>query len=499
MICVSIGRGRHKHMIAEHKHLVEQEGAELVELRLDFITGSIKLKRLMDNRPCPAVFTYRRERDGGRYDGDENDRLMVLRSVIAEGADYVDLEEDIADQIPRYGKTKRIISYHNFRETPGDLPALHARMKKLDPDIIKIATLANSPWDNVRVLELVRQSDVPTVGLCMGDMGMPSRILGGRFGCPFTYSTSSNERTLAPGQIGFRQMVDLYRYEQITDDTELFGVVADPVGHSLSPALHNTAFVDKGMDRCYLPFRVPREHLNFFIEEVCPRLGVKGLSVTIPHKEQAIQNLKKPDPSVLGVGATNTIVFDKDGPSGYNTDCSAAMDSLDTKLDPSWIKEGGSLDGTNVLILGSGGVSRGIAWALRQRNAIVHISGRTIEKAEDLAKSFKCQVVPWEDRGNVKVDVLINGTPVGMHPNVNDTPFDQAWIKPNMVVFDTVYNPEQTLLVKQAKLQGAQVVTGVEMFVRQAALQFEYFTGETASKELMRSTLKKITGAVRTN
>ncbi|PQO34683.1 shikimate dehydrogenase [Bremerella cremea] len=496
MICVSIGRGRHKHVIAEHKHLVEQ-GAPLCELRLDYINGTIKLRRLLENRPGPVVITYRRERDGGRYSGDEQDRQMILRTAIAEGADYVDLEEDIAANVPRYGKTKRIISYHNFRETPADLEGLHRRMQQLDPDIVKIATMANSPQDNVRILELARNSKIPTIGLCMGDMGMPSRILGGRFGCPFTYATSSNERTLAPGQIGFRQMVDLYRYEEITDETELYGVVADPVGHSLSPHLHNAAFAEQGMNRRYLPFRVPREHLSVFFNEVCPQLGVKGLSVTIPHKEAAAQFVKNPDDAVKGVGATNTVVFDENGTSGYNTDCDSAMESLDTALPPEL--RGGSLEGKRVLILGSGGVARGIVWALKQREANVIITSRTKENAEELAVHFKCRSIHWDDRGSVVPDILINGTPVGMHPNVNETPFDKRWIKPSMVVFDTVYNPEQTLLVKEARATGARVVTGVEMFVRQAALQFKHFTGVETSRELMRSTLKRITGAVRTN
>ncbi|MBA2115782.1 shikimate dehydrogenase [Bremerella alba] len=495
MICVSIGRGRHKHIVAEHKHLVEQ-GAQLCELRLDYINGTIKLKRLLDNRPSPVVITYRRERDGGRYSGDEQERQMVLRTAIAEQVDYVDLEEDIAASIPRYGNTKRIISYHNFRETPADLDGLHKRMQQQDPDIIKIATMANSPQDNVRILELVRRSEIPTIGLCMGDMGMPSRILGGRFGCPFTFATSSNERTLAPGQIGFRQMIDLYRYEEITDETELFGVVADPIGHSLSPHLHNAAFSEQGMNRRYLPFRVPREHLGVFFNEVCPQLGVKGLSITIPHKESAVLFVKRPDDAVKGVGATNTIIFDTEGPSGFNTDCDSAMESLDTMLLPE--QQGGSLEGLKVLMLGSGGVARGVVWSLIQRKANVTISSRTLENSEELAQQFNCRHIHWEDRGSVQPDVLINGTPVGMHPNVNETPFEKRWIKPNMVVFDTVYNPEQTLLIKEAKAAGARVVTGVEMFVRQAALQFKHFTGVETSRDLMRSTLKRLTGAVRT-
>lgn len=482
-------------MIAEHKHLAGQ-GVKLVELRLDFINGPIKFKRLLAKRPCPAIITFRREQDGGRWEEDEETRIMALRTAIVEGADYVDLEEDIADKIPRYGDTKRIISYHNFRETPADLEELYYRMSKLDPDIIKIATMANSPMDNVRILKMVEEAKIPTIGLCMGEMGMPSRVLGGKYGVPFTYATFSNERTLAPGQIGYRQMQEIYGYDQINQETEIYGVIADPIGHSLSPHLHNAGFQHIGANKRYLPFRVPREHLAHFVDVVCPKLGIKGLSVTIPHKEEVLETLKKPSEAVKGIGACNTVVFDEAGSTGYNTDCQAILESLATAF-PS--QHDGNLRGKKVLILGSGGVAKAIAWGMKSREADVTISGRNKEKADLLAENLDCSSIAWERRGTVKPDILFNGTPVGMHPNVDESPFFENDIHRTMIVFDTVYNPEQTLLLKQAKAKGCKVVTGVEMFVRQAALQFEKFAQEPAPRELMRDVLKKTIGAARTN
>lgn len=493
MICVSIGRGRHKHVIAEHRHLVDL-GVKLVELRLDYINGTVKLKRLLTDRPGPVLVTVRREQDGGRWAGMEAERQMVLRTAIVEGADYVDIEEDIAANIPRYGATKRIISYHNFRETPADIEEIHERMCQLDPDIVKLATMANSPHDNIRMLRLAQRNDVPTIALCMGDMGTPTRILGAKYGVPITYSTYSNERTLAPGQIGFQQMRELYGYEDINADTEIYGVIADPIGHSLSPQLHNACFREQGMNRCYLPFRVPREHLTSFIQEDCPALGIKGLSVTIPHKETIVKLIKKPDAAVQGIGAANTILFDEGGPSGYNSDCDAALASLATAFKTD---ESNPLADKTALVLGSGGVAKAIAWGLKNRGVDVIISSRTDENAAELAESLGCRVMPWEDRGLERVDILINGTPVGMHPNVNESPIDKIRLRPGMIVFDTVYNPEQTLLVKEARQRECKVVTGVDMFVRQAALQYQRFTGAEPSRDLMRDTLKKITGAAK--
>ncbi|MCH8841052.1 MAG: type I 3-dehydroquinate dehydratase, partial [Planctomycetes bacterium] len=309
MLCVAIGRSRHKHMMAEHRHLVEQ-GAKMVELRLDYVTGRVNMGRLLAERPsgCQVIITVRRKEDGGKWSGSEESRQLLLREAIAEGVDYVDLEEDIAGLIPRFGQTKRIISYHNFRKTPEDLRELHTRMSKLDPDIVKIATMANDPHDTLRMLELMQESEIPTVAMCMGDIGTPSRILSPKFNAPYTYATFHHERTLAPGQLSFKQMKDIYRYESIGHDTEVYGVIADPVGHSLSPHVHNAAFENKGINAVYCPFRVPSDSLDQFMKDA-PRLGIRGLSVTIPHKEAIARHLTKVDPAVKSIAAVNTVVF----------------------------------------------------------------------------------------------------------------------------------------------------------------------------------------------
>ena len=309
MICVSIGRGRHKHVIAEHKHLVER-GAQLVELRLDYINGTVNLKRLIGDRPCPVVITCRREKDGGKWSGTEDERVTLLRSAIAEGVEYIDLEEDIAGDIPRFGKTKRIVSFHDFSATPDDLEALHSRMASQDADVVKIACMGHSTADNLRCLNLMRCSDVPTVAICMGEIGTPSRILAARFGAPFTYATFHQERSLAPGQLSFDQMQEIYHYDRVDEQTEIYGVIADPIGHSLSPIIHNAAFRELNLNKLYVPFRVPREDLETFMEG-CREMGVAGLSVTIPHKESIIRRLSQVDGAVRGIGAANTVVFEE--------------------------------------------------------------------------------------------------------------------------------------------------------------------------------------------
>ncbi len=387
MICVSIARGRHRHVIAEHRHLVEQ-GAKLVELRIDYIDGQVNLKRLLVDRPCPVVVTCRREKDGGKFAGTEAARQMLLRTAVAEGVEYVDLEEDIATTIPRYGKTKRIISLHDFRKMPEDLEAIHARLATLDADIVKLAVTANQPHDNLRMLKLVAGSKVPTVGFCMGDMGTPSRILAGRFGAPFTFATFHHERTLAPGQLSYRQMIDIFHYEQIDAKTVIYAVVGDPIGQSLSPVVHNAALRHSKINAVYLPFRVPREHLLQFIDDA-PKLGIHGLSVTIPHKEAVMAKLTQVDPIGRGIGAVNTVLFKGDQLIGYNTDEAAAMETLELAVNAEGLATS-SLSTRRALVLGSGGAAMAIAYGLKRRGVDVVISGRTAQRAQALADRLKC-------------------------------------------------------------------------------------------------------------
>ncbi len=496
MICVSLGRSRHKHMLAEHQHLADN-GVKLVELRLDMLGRAPDLKRLLTNRPTPVVIAIRRREDGGRWMRSESERQMLLRAAVVAGVEYVDFEADIAGNIPRYGNTKRIISYHNFQETPDDLEGLHEAMAGEDADIVKIATMANSFADNVRMMEMVRQSKLPTIGICMGDIGQPTRILASRFGSPFTYATYSVEKTLAPGQLNYKQMNELYRFDEINPDTELFGVVADPVAHSHSPLIHNRAMEAAGVNARYLPFRVPKDDLNSFIE-ACPKIGVHGISITIPHKEAALDYCTQAEASASGIGAINTLIFDKEDRLGYNTDYRAAMDCI-TETYKATSTGAHGMQGLRVLILGAGGVSRAIAWGLKQRGAEVTIANRSFDRAAVLANELSARAVPWDERHAQGPQLLVNGSPVGMHPNVNATPYEKSSINEFMVVFDTVYNPENTLLVKNARECRARVITGVDMFVRQAAYQFKLFTGRDASTTLMRSAIKEATSPVRLN
>ena len=500
MICVSIGRGRHRHVIAEHNHLADQ-GVRLVELRLDYLEGAVQVKRLIRDRPCPAIVTCRRAVDGGRWEHSEEARRLVLRTAIVEGADYVDLEDDLAPEVPRYGSTKRIVSHHDFHKTPPDLAALHARLAAMDADIVKIATMANHPTDNLRMMEMVQAASVPTVGICMGDIGMPTRVLAGRCGAPFTFATFHDDRVMAPGQIGWRQMRDLYRYDSVSRQTRIYGVVADPVAHSLSPVVHNAALAAAGIDAVYLPFRVPAEQIDEFLA-AASRWPLSGLSVTIPHKESVLGHVTQPDDLVQSIGATNTLVFEPGSVAAFNTDATAAVESLMAALaqqesDAEGEVMGSGLPVKTAIVLGAGGAARAVAFGLRQQGIDVTVSSRTLERSRRIATEVGCKSIDWAARYRVAYDCVVNTTPVGMHPNVDETPFSRDHLRSYMIVFDAVYNPENTLLVKEARSMGCRIVTGVDMFVRQAAIQFRIWHNEDAPERVMREALKRATSSAR--
>lgn len=494
MICVSLGRTRHSAFLDGHLFLAEQK-AELVELRVDWLRRRPDIGRLLRDRPTPVVITCRRQADRGRWTGAEDQRQALLREAIVAGAEYVDIEEDIARKIPRYGQTKRIVSYHNFDETPIELYDIYQRMTQCDPDVIKIVTMANKPSDNVRILEMLRAAELPTVAFCMGEFGTISRILCGKMGAPFTYAGFSSEREMAPGQLTFAETRNLYRFNRITDRTQVFGVIGDPIAHSLSPLLHNAAFRRVGFDGVYLPLRIPADNLRESLQEF-EKLDIRGYSVTIPHKEDILQFADVPDVQTDLIGASNTLYKRDDKWHATNTDYDAIFETVMAALEASPTHKP-DLAGRRVLILGAGGVARAAACAMQQNGASVTVTNRTRERAKLLAAELGCLTTVWANRGAENCDILINCTSVGMHPSVNESPYEQHWLNESLLVFDTVYTPENTLLLKQARERGCATASGLEMFVRQAAGQFKLFTGEDPPLDYMMETLRRSLSVVR--
>ncbi len=487
MLCVSIGRTRHKMVQAEIAE-AGKRGAELIEVRLDFLARPPDFKRLLANKPCPMVATVRRLEDGGRWGREEDERQLLLRQAVVAGFDWVDLETDIADQVPRYKDVKRIVSYHNLREVPEDLDDIYAKMCQQDADIVKLAVRAQNPLDNLTILNLLKKAKRPTTAHCMGDLGVASRVLSAKFGGAFAYCAFNKERGIAPGILSFEEMKNLYHFDRVNADTQVFAVIGDPVGHSLSPLIHNAAFEALGLNCVYVPIRIPRPDLPDCLREF-QQIPIEGYSVTIPLKESAATSTKEKDADSERTKAANTLIRRGDDFAAYNTDCQAAIDAL--RVFVASYEESPHLNGKTVLLLGAGGVARAIAFGLHREGALVIVANRTAQRGQKLAEEVGCRVADWAARHTINCDMLVNGTSVGMHPNVDESPVHHSMLRENMLVFDTVYTPETTLLVKEARARGCHVLTGVEMFVRQAALQFQLFTGREPPLAVMRRVVKR--------
>ena len=460
--------------------------ADIVELRIDYIKN-VDLKRLLEKRTKAVIVTNRPVREGGRFTGSEEERIALLKLAIRLQADYVDIEHDSIQHIRRDTvhrvPTKIIVSYHNFRETPDDLTDIYKRLSQSGADIVKIVTHANNITDNVRIYQLLQQSQTPTISFCMGELGIISRILYKRFGSYLTFASLQAGKESAPGQINIHELLNTYQARRQDTHSAIYGLIGNPVSHSISPVIHNTLFKELNFNGIYVPFKV--DNIGDFIREF-RGLDVKGYSVTIPHKESVVNYLDAIDPIAKKIGAVNTIVNTGGQLVGFNTDCEAAIKVLEgvNQVSAKYLGET-YLKGKKVTLVGAGGVARAIAFGLKERQAQITIINRNYERAQSLARDVGCLVRKFDETQSLDTDILINATPVGMFPKINETPIDKHKLKPNMIVFDTIYNPIETKLLKEAKAQGCKTINGLSMFVHQAAAQFKLWTGQMPSVEIV--------------
>ena len=496
MICAILGRGRHS-ALAEEWKTAAAAGVQLVETRVDCLRREPDLKRILRERPTPMVFTVRRGIDGGLWRGPEDKRQRLMREAIVAGVDFIDVEMDVARDIRRFGKTQRIVSYHNLKQTPSDLLSIAQQCEEMDADVVKIATKVHSLAEAMNVLQVASKMETPTIAIAMGDLGTFTRVLGAKYGAPFTYANFNVDRSFAAGMLRFDELSRDYYYDSIDAETEVYAVIGDPIGHSLSPPIHNAAFRALGQNKVMVPILMPAGRLKESLDEVA-WLGIKGYSVTIPHKQSILSMLSEADGAVERTGSCNTVITNENGTKvGYNTDYRAAMDSLEAAY--GGLLEGGlsPLQNKNVVIIGAGGVARPIGFGLIRRGAVVTLCNRNDERANKLAEELGCRSASWTMRASMIPDIFINCTPVGMHPNVDDTPMPPAGFRPGMVVMDTVYHPENTMFLKLARERECRTVSGVDMFIRQAAIQSKFYTGQEAPVEMMRDVVRRKLGPIR--
>ncbi len=499
-------------------------GADLVELRVDCIGDVAAVEALLAGpRDLPLILTVRSADEGGAWAGDDAERIALIErlglrlaappAAQRQGDNYIDIEYATwqrsanvrqklqlvsggSGQVPPAAsrpKNRLIISWHDFAGTPADLDTPFERLAEVPAEVLKAVFTAHDATDALRVLSQLRRRAAarPLIALAMGEAGLVTRVLARKFGAFLTFAALSAERASAPGQPTVAELRGLYRWDRIGSQTRVYGVVGWPVAHSLSPAIQNAALGAADIDAVYVPLPVRPDASAFdaFMEQASASgLDVGGLSVTVPHKEHALRWLTARGGRVSELaarcGAVNTLIRQADGTwAGDNTDARGALAALQAgsgrQLD--------QLRGARVAVLGAGGVARAVVAALQDHQCSLTIYNRTPGRGAELARELRCASQPWEERVRYAGDLLINCTSVGLWPTVDDSPMPDDALRPDTLIFDTVYRPAQTRLLRAAAARGCRTISGVEMFLAQAAAQFELWHGRPAPVAVTRA------------
>src|SRR5438309_163061 len=477
-VCVAVTGSDANEMVEKAEVLARDN--PFIEFRLDYLPkpglAVPRLKEFMDFHPhVVAIGTCRRVASGGKFRGTVPAQMEILGKAALAGCQLVDVEIQTAvrvkpAQLDRLrSKAAIVLSFHDFRGTQ-KLDETLKKMAAYPADFYKIVSTATSLYDNVTMMKFLEkhQDAHSLVGLCMGEQGIISRLLGVRAGSAFTFGALTADEKTAPGQVTAQELQSTYRIDQVDAATRVYGVAGDPVSHSLSPAIMNAAFRRENVNGVHLALHAKTlKDLLTCVREI----PIQGISVTMPYKESILKYLDNTDSHTTKIGACNTVVRAQDGKLyGFNTDAAGIVRPLERRLN--------TLEGARILVLGAGGAARAAVFGLKERGSEVYILNRSLAAAKKLAHQARARIMKRPDLKKLAFDVIINATPVGMG-NTRETPLQDKEINARYV-FDMVYDPAETRLLKLAKERGAQIIPGIEMFVHQAARQFEIWTGKPA-------------------
>jgi 3-dehydroquinate dehydratase/shikimate dehydrogenase len=457
--------------------------AGMFEFRLDLIERP-NIARLLSSTRKPTIATCRPEWEGGRFRGHERERIEMLEIASVFGAHYIDIELNanpriLQEFLSRQNVTKVIISRHLPYGSPLNVSRLYTKLHSTGADVIKLVFAARDISEirhAVDFLALATSHRRKAIAISAGEYGEPSRILYKKFGGWATYAATEDGRSAGQGQIRASELKELYRANWHRSSTKVFGVVGNPLAQSKGIYIHNRLFAHARKNSVYCRFTVT--NLRKFMKHIAPFLN--GFSVTVPFKEKVLKYLDEMDATAKSIGAVNTVVRRDGKLVGSNKDASAALEAIESVV---------KVRGRTMLVVGAGGAARAIAYEARERGANVLIANRTQRKARKLAKTFGLLHVRLADVGTVAFDILVNATSVGMAPLADESPAPKEILR-NKIVFDVVYNPPITKLLRDARSNGARVIQGTEMYLRQAAMQSTMFSHTRPKIEVMRGILK---------
>src|SRR5216683_675517 len=482
-VCVAIIGNTAAEMLEKASAVVKE--TPFLEFRLDYLDKPLlalpKLKHFFAaNTAATGIATCRRAANGGKFSGSLAAQVEILSKAGAAGFHLIDLELESVEALKK-GELQKlrdtgvalIISHHDFSATK-DLDGIYKRIEPFQPDFIKIVPTAKTLTDNVTLMRFIERMEDHSniIGICMGDAGIISRVLGVRAGSAFTFAAATVGEETGPGQIAARTLIETYRIDQVDAATKVYGVAGNPIKSSLSPIMMNTAFRRETVNAVYLALQANKlTDLLKLVHEI----PIQGLSVTMPLKQEIMAHLEKTDPLSAKIGACNTVLRQEGKLYGFNTDVAGITGPLEKRI---------SLRGAKVLVLGAGGAARAAVFGLRDKGAEVFILNRTSETAQKLARQSGSKTIKKDAVAKTTFDVIVNATPIGM-AGIKAPQLLEAKDLNTKLVFDLVYNPLETPLLRMARQKGIPIVTGIEMFVQQGARQFEIFTGKPAPEEEM--------------
>jgi 3-dehydroquinate dehydratase / shikimate dehydrogenase len=480
-VCVAVFGSDAAQLIEKAESIVRDN--TFIEFRLDYIPRPAlalsRIKEFTDFHPHVTVIaTCRRTASGGKFQGSIAAQLEILAKAAAAGCQLIDVELQTAIRLKPAQleklrtKAAIILSFHDFRATQ-KLDETLKKMASYPADFYKVVSTARSLSDNVTMMKFLEKhrDEHPLIGLCMGEQGIISRVLGVRAGSVFTFGALTADEKTAPGQVTAQELRSTYRIDQVDVATKVYGVAGDPIAHSLSPAIMNAALRRENVNGVFLGLHARSlKDLLACVREI----PIQGLAITMPHKQEIIPHLDNTDPATSKIGACNTVVRSDGKLYGFNTDTSGVVRPLEQRM---------TLQDARILVLGAGGAARAAVFGLKDRGAQLFIMNRSLPAAQKLARQAKARTIKRADLKRLDFDVIINATPVGMG-NTRESPLNADEIKAQYV-FDMVYDPAETKLLRLAKERGVQVIAGSEMFVHQAARQFEIWTGKPAPREDM--------------
>ena len=493
-VCTAIQAGTPGEMMARAAAALKD--SRFLEFRLDSLPRPAavlpKIKMFLGDHPkVTTIGTCRRHPNGGHFTGSLADELEILIRAARAGCRVIDLEVESAGEaspaqfekfrtVVRNAGAALLVSFHDFSRTRG-LEEAADHIASFEPDLIKVVSTAQTLADNLAVIRLLadRTTKSCIVAMAMGEEGLVSRVLGPLSGSAFTFASIEEGAETAPGQVTAHTLRTLYRIDKLNPETRIFGVAGNPIAHSLSPLMHNAAFHRQGVNAVLLPLKVRAlaDLLDLTLE-----LPLSGVAVTMPLKREVLPHLDHMDALTGKIGASNTLRVSADGKLyGFNTDVEGVVRPLEKRLE---------LSGARVAVVGAGGAARAAVFGLVDKGAEVFVVNRTHENAVALAKDAGAGAMKHEQLAKNRMDVLINSTPCGMAGSAQSHPVAESELNAGLV-FDMVYNPLETPLLKLAKSRGIPVINGLEMFVQQGARQFEIWTGKTPPEAEMQRIVQR--------